>query len=84
MQELKELLFKMYKAQCAQEIELFNRGVEEGAGMRYQIGPRERWIGAKWARIALGDLISGAGLMEEYAEWSTDKRNESSNTFASR
>ena len=79
MQELKELLFKMYKAQCAQEIELFNRG-----GMRYQIGPRERWIGAKWARIALGDLISGAGLMEEYAEWSTDKRNESSNTFASR
>ena len=32
MQELKELLFKMYKAQCAQEIELFNRGVEEGAG----------------------------------------------------
>lgn len=84
MQELKELLFKMYKDQRVHEIELFHRGVEEGAGMRYQIGPGERWIGAKWARIALGDLISGAGLMEEYAEWSTGKRNESSNTFASK
>lgn len=84
MQELKELLFKMYKDQRVHEIELFHRGVEGGAEMRYQIGPRERWIGAKWARIALGDLISGAGLMEEYAEWSTDKRNESSNTFASK
>lgn len=84
MQELKKLLFKMYKDQCTHEIELFNRGVEEGAGMRYQIGPRERWIGAKWARIALGDLIGGAGLMEEYAEWSTDKRKTSKDTSASK
>lgn len=84
MQELKELLFKMYKDQCAREIEMFDRGVDAGVLMRYQIGPRERWIGAKWARIALGDLISGAGLMEEYAEWSTDKRDASSDTSASK
>lgn len=84
MQELKELLFKMYKDQCTHEVVLFNRGVEGGAVMRYQIGPRERWIGAKWARIALGDLISGAGLMKEYAEWSTDKRKASKDTSASK
>ena len=84
MQELKELLFKMYKYQRAHEIELFNRGVEEGVVMRYQIGPRERWIGAKWTRIALGDLISGAGLMEEYAEWSTDKSERSRSISASK
>lgn len=74
----------MYKDQRVHEIEMFDRGVEAGAGMRYQIGPRERWIGAKWARIALGDLISGAGLMEEYAEWSTDKRKTSKDTSVSK
>lgn len=84
MQELKELLFKMYKDQCAHEIEMFDRGVDAGVLMNYQIGPRERWIGAKWARIALGDLISGAGLMEEYAEWSTDKRKTLKDTSASK
>lgn len=67
--EIEEVLFTLYDRACQDEDYRYDKATAAGDDVTWQLSARERYIGAKYHRMAIGECLSALDLLTDFCKW---------------